>query len=71
MCCNGGNFILVVRCKKILIRLRLRYVVGRESICKGKERYDVTEIVYIQLRELISLFACKRFLAIGDLFDLC
>lgn len=71
MCCNGGNFILVLRRRKFLIGLRLRYDVGRESICKGKERYDVIEIVYIQVHELILLFACKGFLAIGNLFELC
>lgn len=61
----------MVQRRKFLIGLRLRYVVGMESIGKGKERYDVIGIVYIQLRELILLFACKGFLAIGDLFDFC
>ena len=50
MRCNGGNFILVVQRRKILIGLRMIYIVGRESIDKGKERYDVTDIVYIQLQ---------------------
>ena len=43
---------------------------GRESIGKGKEGYDVIEIVYIQLRELILLFVYNGLLANGDLFDL-
>ena len=68
---NGVNFILLVQRRKKNIGLRLRYVVERESIGKGKERYDVIEIVYVQLHELILLFASKGILAIGDLFDFC
>lgn len=41
-----GNFILLVQCRIFLIGLRLRYAVGRESIGKVKERYDVIGIVY-------------------------
>ena len=41
----------------------------RKFIGKGKEIYDVIEIVYVQLRELILLFVCNGLLANGDLFD--
>ena len=48
---NGVNFILLVQRRKKIIGLRLRYVVGREPIGKGKERYYVIEIVYAQLQD--------------------
>ena len=32
-------------------------------------RYGMCEFVYMKLHGLILLFACKGFLAIGDLFD--
>ena len=73
MRCNSINLFYCFIRRIFLIGLGLIYAARSEGIGKGKEICDAIKIVivYIQLRELILLFASKRFLVINDFFYSC